>query len=275
MLPTSAKPALWFALGILSGAAFIFASLLFFGTSTSDQSTPSPVPQPVCVPETRRCPDGTEVGRSGPNCDFLPCPISLSPPSDEGTMCTMDARLCPDGSAVGRSGPNCEFAPCSGESGALPVLPLPAVPREWKTYVGESVGVRFSYEPSMAVYEATPGELRLTQWGPTQRGETELYDGIVLSFRRSPLDAGTLEALARSRMTEFQAVGEITQPLTPRSLGGRPGLEFSGSALGDFTLIFLPLDAATALEISILAPDPTGAGFARTVVTILGTLEFL
>lgn len=27
--------------------------------------------------------------------------------------CTMEARICPDGSAVGRSGPNCEFAPCS------------------------------------------------------------------------------------------------------------------------------------------------------------------
>lgn len=28
------------------------------------------------------------------------------------TVCTMDAKICPDGSAVGRSGPNCEFAPC-------------------------------------------------------------------------------------------------------------------------------------------------------------------
>lgn len=26
--------------------------------------------------------------------------------------CTQEAQLCPDGSAVGRSGPNCEFAPC-------------------------------------------------------------------------------------------------------------------------------------------------------------------
>lgn len=26
--------------------------------------------------------------------------------------CTADAKLCPDGSAVGRAGPNCEFAPC-------------------------------------------------------------------------------------------------------------------------------------------------------------------
>lgn len=29
-----------------------------------------------------------------------------------GVFCTMEAKICPDGSAVGRSGPNCEFAPC-------------------------------------------------------------------------------------------------------------------------------------------------------------------
>lgn len=29
--------------------------------------------------------------------------------------CTMEAKICPDGSSVGRSGPNCEFAPCPGE----------------------------------------------------------------------------------------------------------------------------------------------------------------
>ena len=26
--------------------------------------------------------------------------------------CTLEAKICPDGSAVGRSGPNCEFDPC-------------------------------------------------------------------------------------------------------------------------------------------------------------------
>lgn len=30
----------------------------------------------------------------------------------EPVVCTMDAKLCPDGSAVGRTGPNCEFAAC-------------------------------------------------------------------------------------------------------------------------------------------------------------------
>jgi hypothetical protein len=35
--------------------------------------------------------------------------------NDDGAVaCTMDAKICADGSAVGRSGPNCEFAPCPG-----------------------------------------------------------------------------------------------------------------------------------------------------------------
>jgi hypothetical protein len=32
------------------------------------------------------------------------------------TICTMDARMCPDGSYVGRTGPNCEFVCPNGGS---------------------------------------------------------------------------------------------------------------------------------------------------------------
>jgi hypothetical protein len=34
---------------------------------------------------------------------------------DPQVACTMEAKLCPDGSSVGRTGPNCEFAACPGE----------------------------------------------------------------------------------------------------------------------------------------------------------------
>ena len=33
-------------------------------------------------------------------------------PAPSAKACTMEAKLCPDGTSVGRSGPNCEFAPC-------------------------------------------------------------------------------------------------------------------------------------------------------------------
>jgi len=53
----------------------------------------------------------------------------------EQIACTMEAKLCPDGSAVGRTGPNCEFAPCPGESdvgqleGKISIGPLCPVER--------------------------------------------------------------------------------------------------------------------------------------------------
>lgn len=34
------------------------------------------------------------------------------------TICTMDAKICPDGSSVGRTGPDCEFSPCPGDEPA-------------------------------------------------------------------------------------------------------------------------------------------------------------
>lgn len=41
--------------------------------------------------------------------------------STGAVFCTQDAKLCPDGSYVGRSGPNCSFAPCPHAS-ALPTV---------------------------------------------------------------------------------------------------------------------------------------------------------
>jgi len=37
---------------------------------------------------------------------------TMPEPEVEGVACTMDAMICPDGSTVGRTGPNCEFEAC-------------------------------------------------------------------------------------------------------------------------------------------------------------------
>lgn len=34
---------------------------------------------------------------------------------DNQVFCTQEAKLCPDGSYVGRSGPKCEFTPCPAQ----------------------------------------------------------------------------------------------------------------------------------------------------------------
>lgn len=44
---------------------------------------------------------------------YNPDPVEYKNPNEpEQVVCTMEAMLCPDGSYVGRIGPNCEFAPC-------------------------------------------------------------------------------------------------------------------------------------------------------------------
>ena len=42
---------------------------------------PAPLEEPqICTQEVMICPDGTEVGRTGPNCAFAPCPTVETPP---------------------------------------------------------------------------------------------------------------------------------------------------------------------------------------------------
>lgn len=47
---------------------------------------------------------------------------AVNPPAAP-IACTMEAKICPDGSSVGRTGPNCEFAPCPtlNNSSVIPV----------------------------------------------------------------------------------------------------------------------------------------------------------
>ena len=45
---------------------------------------------------------------------------SQAPTTTEPVACTMEAKLCPDGSYVGRTGPNCAFAPCPEATSTAP-----------------------------------------------------------------------------------------------------------------------------------------------------------
>ncbi len=42
--------------------------------------------------------------------------------STAGSACTLDAKICPDGTSVGRTGPNCSFAACPAPNVELPQI---------------------------------------------------------------------------------------------------------------------------------------------------------
>ncbi len=120
------------------------------GDGCADSCLEEPV---ACTQDAMICDDGSVVGRSGPDCEFvcpepseptpegecesdsdcadgefcellLACSSADCPPSvgvcsavvDEFVVCTQDAMICDDGSIVGRTGPDCEFV-CPEEPG--------------------------------------------------------------------------------------------------------------------------------------------------------------
>lgn len=90
----------------------------------------------ACTEEAKLCPDGSAVGRTGPDCAFAPCPSETQETPaepEEQIFCTADVQECPDGSFVSRVPPTCAFAPCLGQNGGTPVESEQIAPGETET----------------------------------------------------------------------------------------------------------------------------------------------
>ena len=58
------------------------------------------------------CQDGSWIKHGNPKQEKPSTLCPNSNPTGENKACTLDAKICPDGSYVGRSGPNCDFVSC-------------------------------------------------------------------------------------------------------------------------------------------------------------------
>jgi len=71
--------------------------------------------------------------------------ITPTPPNPQEKACTIEAKICPDGSSVGRTGPNCEFAPCPTAAQNLTVAPKLGPSINWKTYINSRNNFQIRY----------------------------------------------------------------------------------------------------------------------------------
>lgn len=80
---------------------YIFSQVLSTFKFLDNNPSPTCIPRPACLDATPRClmPESENM-----------CPPSPKPTGQ--TACTQEAKQCPDGSYVGRTGPNCEFSAC-------------------------------------------------------------------------------------------------------------------------------------------------------------------
>ncbi len=109
--------------------------------------------------DTSMNPDGTRKNTNVVN-------VNVTSNQNTNTVaCTMEAKQCPDGSYVGRSGPNCEFSDCpvtntnsvanenvnkTTNENTNTVIDITA---NWKTYSNQKYGLSFKYPEDWTVTE--------------------------------------------------------------------------------------------------------------------------
>lgn len=137
-----------------------------------------------------------------------PSGITKSIPIDKA--CTQDAKICPDGSSVGRTGPNCEFAPCSQvatiSSSVTPNFSTESsqsATANWKTYNIPQLNLIFKYPVDWFVEENDPGRyIRVQNYDPKsapRRGYDPLIDKgmylLTITPREGKISVTTIDEL--------------------------------------------------------------------------------
>lgn len=118
-----------------------------------------------------------------------------------GIACTMEAKICPDGSSVGRSGPNCEFTPCP-QSTISQTSPTPTTIQtstitdptaSWKTYTNTKNGYSLKYPTAFEMVKGPVPESELpTLDNISFSGMGKSSDsnaGVVINISVNPSDA--------------------------------------------------------------------------------------
>ncbi|HEY5383147.1 MAG TPA: hypothetical protein VIJ88_01165 [Candidatus Paceibacterota bacterium] len=86
---------------IIAGIVLVIVGAVFAFVSIKDAHTPGPV---ACTMEAKLCPDGTAVGRTGPNCEFAACPTSTSTSATSTPIATTTPGGTGDGGLTYKSG---------------------------------------------------------------------------------------------------------------------------------------------------------------------------
>ena len=120
---------------------------------------------------------------------------------------------------------------------------------------------------------------RIFKNGPTQKGQTEMYDGVIISLESISLGEETLDSLVTKRITAETESGTSTVEQSKEKIlfNTYPGFTYTTQGLGTFKHIAIQKDANSpfAIDITMLVADPTNAGFQKEVDTTLSTLQLL
>ena len=75
--------------------ALVLGCLVAACSAKKPPAPPDQVGGPMCTTEAKICPDGSNVGRTGPNCEFAACPAAAAPAGETTPPAAPDAAAAP------------------------------------------------------------------------------------------------------------------------------------------------------------------------------------
>lgn len=174
---------------------------------------------------------------------------SLSPTPSE-KACTQEAMICPDGSSVGRSGPNCEFEKCPNVTPTPKVnssLDKTYTSSEHKFQVDYSSDLKMeTYNTPQIGQNTLGGTVVFSKLGPTQKEGTEFYDGLSITIgvvKKSISDS--LKTAADKETTPSDPEISTKTPLKEIEINSLSGYETTVNGLGSFKITILEYPGKT------------------------------
>lgn len=136
------------------------------------------------------------------------------------------------------------------------------------------------YPNDYIIDEMNNGEMvRIYKKGPTQSGQTEMYDGVIIHLQSISLNGKTLSKWVDEQVSQSTSDGttSLTSPKKAILLNKYPGFTYKMRGLGEFVYIVFQKDSASnyAVSITTLVADPQNVGFQKEVDAALSTLQLL
>lgn len=141
-------------------------------------------------------------------------------------------------------------------------------------------GIFTALYPSDYILDTSdPKHPRIYKTGPTQTGQTEMYDGAIVIFEPVELGTMSLEKWVDDRIKSSTQDGttSIIEPKETIQMNGYPGFRYTARGLGESQNMILQKDASSknAIVITQLVADPGNVGFQQEVDAIISSIELL
>jgi hypothetical protein len=159
------------------------------------------------------------------------------------------------------------------------IIPLTNTPNPdskntiFKDYTHPTHGYAVKY-PSDAKLSTQNTELTISKLGPTQRDQSELYDGILIKINVKTTEGKTLKEVAEARVEASKELGTILKPLEEVTINGKTGYTYRTRGLGEMTYTFLPFKDNQYLEVMDATHDPSKQGFVEIAKEIIDSIKY-